>query len=376
MSVHLVLFFTRGVSLRTWGMMGMLAREIAVYKRFVADGFRVSFVTYGNARDLDYSEELGGIEILCNEGDRPLEKYESRLLSLHERSLRNCSVIKTNQTYGAELALKAACFFKKPFVARCGYMWSKNTALELGYNSKQAVHARAVEEKVFSASHKVVVTTDEMKQDVVSRIPAAASKIVVIPNYVDTNVFKPDDSQRDDNSLLFVGRIAGEKNLDSLLEAIRPLQVKLVLIGEGKLRPELQERFRDLEGRITWEGNVPNHRLPEYMNRAAIFVLPSLYEGHPKALLEAMACRVPVIGTDSSGVRELIQHGQNGYLCGTDATSLRKAIEALLSRPDLRAELGMNARRFVVDNYSLDKIAATEGELHRQVANESWNLHS
>ncbi len=91
MSMHLVIFFTRGVSLRTWAMMGMLAREIAIYRRFIADGFRVSFVTYGDARDLDYSEQLGGIEILCNDRDLPLEEYESRLFSLHESSLRGCS---------------------------------------------------------------------------------------------------------------------------------------------------------------------------------------------------------------------------------------------------------------------------------------------
>jgi glycosyltransferase involved in cell wall biosynthesis len=368
MSMHLVLFFTRGVSLRTWAMMGMLAREIAIYRRFISDGFRVSFITYGDACDLDYSENLGGIEILCNQHDLPLEEYESRLLSLHESSLRDCSVIKTNQTYGAELALNAARFYDKPFVARCGYMWSKNTALEKGYDSPEAVHARAVEEKVFSASNKVVVTTEAMRAEVASRIPSAALKTVVIPNYVDTEVFKPDSSQRDENSLVFIGRISPEKNLDSLLEAIRPLDVTLILIGEGRLRPKLQRRFEALDGRVTWEGNVPNIELPAHINRAAAFVLPSLYEGHPKALLEAMACGTPVIGANSPGIKELIRHGQNGYLCGTDAISLRNGIQELLSRPELRAELGKNGRLFVLEHYSLEMIAAIEAELLREIA--------
>jgi glycosyltransferase involved in cell wall biosynthesis len=370
MSMHLVLFFTKGVSVRTWAMMGMLAREIAIYRRFIAKGFRVSFVTYGDAGDLDYSEQLSGIEILCNAHDLPLEDYESRLFSLHENTLRDCCVIKTNQTFGAELALDVARFFKKPFVARCGYMWSKNTALEKGYDSPEAVHARAVEERVFTASHRVLVTTEAMKADVASRIPSAASKTVVIPNYVDTEVFKPDALGRDENSLLFVGRIAPEKNLDSLLEAIRPLEAKLVLIGEGRLRPELQKRFGTLDGRVTWEGNVPNAELPGYINRATAFVLPSLYEGHPKALLEAMSCGTPVIGTNSSGIKELIRHGANGYLCGTDAVSLRKGIHEVLTRPDLRSELGRNARQFVLDNYALEKIAAIEAELLRNVADQ------
>jgi glycosyltransferase involved in cell wall biosynthesis len=375
MSARLVLFFTRGVSLRTWAMLGMLEREIAIYKRFVSWGLRVSFVTYGGATDLDYSHELGEIEILCNEQGLPLEEYESRLFSLHERSLSACDVIKTNQTYGAELALEAARFFKKPFVARCGYLWSKNTALELGYHSTEAAHARAVEEKVFSAAHKVVLTTDAMAADVTARIPSAAPKIAVIPNYVDTEVFKPGGAERETDLLLYVGRIAGEKNLEALLEAIQPLSVRLILIGEGKLRPELQRRFSDLDGRVTWEGNVPNSRLPEYLNRATAFVLPSLYEGHPKALLEAMACAAAVIGADSSGIRELIRHGANGCLCRSDAASLRSCIEELLSQPDLRSELGKNARQFVLDNYSLETIASNEMDLLKEAANQPWDLY-
>jgi glycosyltransferase involved in cell wall biosynthesis len=369
MSIHLILFFTRGVSLRTWAMMGMLAREIAIYKRYIADGFRVGFVTYGDARDLCYSEQLDGIEILCNERGLPLEEYEKRLFSIHETSLKNCNVIKTNQTFGAELALDAALFFRKPFVARCGYMWSKNAALEKGYASAEAVHARAVEEKVFAASRKILVTTEEMRADLASRIPSAVKKTVVIPNYVDTEAFRPDSTEKDANSLVFVGRIAPEKNLDSLLEAIRSLEVKLVLIGEGRLRPELQKRFGALDGRVTWEGNVPNAELPAHINRSAAFVLPSLYEGHPKALLEAMACATPVIGADSSGIKELIRHRENGYLCGKDAVSLRNGIQELMAWPELRAKLGKNGRLFVLERFRLEKIAAIEAKLLREVAN-------
>ncbi len=138
---------------------------------------------------------------------------------------------------------------------------------------------------------------------------------------------------RDETTLIFVGRIAPEKNLSALLEAIQPLQVRLVLIGEGKIRPELQRRFPSLNGRISWEGNVPNSELPEYLNRAGLFILPSLYEGHPKALIEAMACGLPVIGADSPGIRELIRHGETGYLCGTEPESIRKAIQDLLDQP-------------------------------------------
>ena len=368
MNIHLVLFFTRGVSLRTWSMVGNLDREIALY-RFLADhGLDISFVTYGDAADLEYSDRLGGIRILCNEAGLPLEQFENRVFSLHGRALGAADIIKTNQTYGGELALWAARLFRKSLIARCGYMWSFNAALENGDNSPAAAEARRVEAKVFGAADRVVVTTNEMRQAVLSRFPEIGDRALVIPNYVDTELFRPCEESSQDAALLFIGRIAPEKNLEALLEAVRSLPVSLTLIGEGKLRPQLQNKFADLDGRVTWEGNVPNSRLPERIIKAAIFVLPSLYEGHPKTILEAMACGACVVGADSPGIRAIIRHGETGFLCGTDPQSIRLALEELLARPELRRKLGSNARQYVVENYSLSGIGNMELAMLQEVA--------
>jgi len=368
MTVNLVLFFTRGVSLRTWAMMGMLQREIAIYKRLMEHDFNVSFITYGDASDLNYQNELGDIQVLCNEKALPPEVYEAELHTIHAKALADCHVIKTNQSNGAELALFASHSFYKPLVARCGYMWSLNWEREFGYNSPQTKHARTVEENVFSAANRVVVTTEAMREDIVRRIPEAKDKINIIPNYVDTDLFKPSNAPKEKNSLVFVGRIAPEKNLEALLEAVSTLSVSLTLIGEGRLRPELQKRFSDLDGRVTWEGNVPNSLLPDFFNRSEIFILPSLYEGHPKTLIEAMACGVPSIGGDSPGIREIITHGENGYLCGTDAESIRRAIKLMIEDPDLRYAMGKKARQQVLRDYSLDSILQLEKKVLSEVA--------
>ncbi len=360
MSAHLVLFFTRGVSLRTWSMVGMLEREIAVYKLLLSSGHRVSFVTYGDRSDLVYADLLGEIGIYCNQDGLAPEEYEVKLFELHKDILGGCDVIKTNQMYGADIALAAARLYHKPLVARCGYLWSLNAAREHGHDSPRAQEARRVEAEAFSAADRIVVTTEAMATDVRRRLPDVTERIRIIPNYVDTDAFCPGGVSPDSKRLLFVGRIAPEKNLDSLLKAVEPLDVELVLIGEGKLRPELQKRFAHLDGRVIWEGNVPNSRLPEYLNGSAMFVLPSLYEGHPKALIEAMSCGMPVVGADSPGIREVIDHGHNGYLCGSDPESIREAVVHLLSRPDICSELGGRAREFVLSRYSLHTILGME----------------
>ncbi len=360
MNFHLGLFFTRGVSLRTWDMVGNLDREIAVYLRMIEDGNRVSFFTYGDSGDLRYLDRLGGIGICCNEHGQELGQYESDLARIHADTCESLDIIKTNQTYGSELALDVATKFGKPLVARCGYMWSRNCQLEHGIDAEVTREALRVENKVFTAADRVFVTTQTMRQDVLSRISGLENKVVVIPNYVDTEVFRSIDVPLCTDTLIFVGRIAREKNLEALFEAVRPLDVKLRIIGEGRLRPLLQEKYSDLGDKLVWEGGVPNSELPRHINEAKAFILPSFYEGHPKALIEAMACAIPVIGCDSPGIREIIQDGCNGLLCSTDSNSLRNAIIRVLKDEEMAKSISSCARSYVVENYSLESVGRLE----------------
>ena len=98
-----------------------------------------------------------------------------------------------------------------------------------------------------------------------------------------------------------------------------------------------------------------------------MFVLPSLYEGQPKTLIEAMAMGMPVLGTDVPGIREVISHGDNGWLCLSDVASLNEAVKNLITDSEKRKKLGEGARRTVEMNYSLDKIVDMEINLIRDL---------
>ena len=107
-------------------------------------------------------------------------------------------------------------------------------------------------------------------------------------------------------------------------------------------------------------GNIPNHKLPKILNQHELFILPSLWENMPKTLLEAMSCGMPVIGTNVKGISEVIERGKNGILCDTDSNSIRTAIINLMGDEALKQKLGENARRTIVENYSLDNLATKE----------------
>jgi glycosyltransferase involved in cell wall biosynthesis len=366
--MHLVLFFTRRVSLEAWNKTGIFEREVALYRRLQEHHVKVTFVTYGDRRDLEYAARIPGIRILCNRWGLPPRTYERWLPWLHAPWLRLANIIKTNQTNGAEVALKASRRWRKPLIARCGYMWSDFVANQQGTDSLATAEARGVEARVFSAAERVVVTTPTMVADIARRVPKAAGHTVLIPNYVDTRLFAPTDDEGKDCDLIFVGRLSPQKNVAALLDAIQPLDVRINLVGDGELRHALQDRFAVLDDRVRWLGNVPNAELPVYLNRGRVFVLPSHYEGHPKTLIEAMACGLPVIGADSPGIRELIHHGETGYLCGTDPVSIRAAIQALLADFSLCLCLGSGARRYAVENFALDRILELELALLHEVA--------
>ena len=359
--MRLALFFTWRVSLKRWDELGILERETLLYRRLRERGVQVDFITYGDGDDLGYRDRLAGFGIRCNRWGLGRGLYRRLLPVLHLPALLRADVIKTNQMDGAVAALRAARLLGKPLVARSGYMRSANLAREKGADSLESAAARRDEDQVFQAAQAVVVTTPAMAEDVEHRLPGAASKTTVIPNCVDTEAFRPRGAAPDID-VLFVGRLSPEKRIERLLAAAeRAGAARIAVIGSGPEEADLKARFIHLGERVIWVGTLPNAELPDWYNRARVFVLPSLHEGQPKALIEAMACGAAVLGADAPGVRDMIDHGKTGWLCDTEVAPFADALRVLLEDDALRARLGNNARRYAEGNFSVD--AAADAEL-------------
>ena len=356
--MHLVLFFTRDLTLRIWDDSGLFDREVALYHRLMEHGVRVSFITYGGRAEEAYRDRLGGIGLLCNSIPVKPGRYVRWLPLLHGPTLARADVLKTNQTDGGEQAVRAARLWRKPLIARGGYGHSDAMRRIHGPDSAQAAAALALERRLFGAADRVVVTTARMADEAAQIVPAA--RVTVIPNYVDTARFAPDDSAPD-YDVLFVGRLSAEKGVAALLEALEPLSARALIVGEGAEQDALQRRYGDLDGRLTWHERVPNSQLPALMRRARIFALPSQFENMPKALIEAMACGLAVVGADVRGIQELIRDGETGLLVPPgDPAALRAAIKRLIETPRLGAALGAAARREVIARFSLDHVVELE----------------
>lgn len=368
-NIRLVLFFTKGMSLRAWDEIGMLDREVALYRRLRPYLGGIAFVTYGDVGDLEYARQLKGIDILCNEQNLSIEEYANAIPDLHGDYLKTVHVLKTNQIQGADVAVAVKQRYDCRLVTRCGFLWSEFAEREFGKDSQEAKTAHRNEQASFTQADLVVVTTSATRNYVNVGYQVAPEKISVIPNYVPTDRFKPLPHVRPvSGRICCVGRHDPQKNLLALFEAVAGLPVQLVFIGGVGMPGQLEAKARELNLDVELKGNMPNAALPAELNLAEIFVLPSLWEGHPKTILEAMACGRPVIGTDVPGIRELIVHGENGYLCQPDSASIRAAVETLLGNKELQAHLGKKARAFVEEHFSLERILGMELAMLQHVA--------
>ena len=162
--------------------------------------------------------------------------------------------------------------------------------------------------------------------------------------------------------VLCVGRLVPEKGQSVLLHAFaklaeRGVDAELELVGYGPSERELRalaERL-GLADRVLFGGAVGQDAIGAHYEAASVFCLPSFWEGIPVVLMEAMACRRPVIATAVAGVRELVRDAETGLLVSPGREDeLADALQCLLEDPALRRRMGEAGRRYVAHEYDID----------------------
>ncbi len=151
-------------------------------------------------------------------------------------------------------------------------------------------------------------------------------------------------------NLLHIGRFNQQKNHKMLLPMFAKLyeedpRCRLWLLGDGELRPETEKLAQDLgiSEAVRFCGAQSN--VYPYLHDADIFLLPSLYEGMPMAIIEAMGTALPIVATEVGGVPDMLENGVSGMLTPCEEEALRSACRKLIESEELRARMGQNALR-------------------------------
>ena len=361
-NMGVAVFFTRGMSIEEWNKAGLLEREMAFYRRLSKKVGRICFVTYGDSDDSRYCDDLASIEILSNRWSLPTNVYSVLAPWLHRSALREMSIFKTNQINGGWCALIARAVFGGKLLVRCGYIWSVFVE-RLGAGHVRRWLSKRLERIVLKSADAIIVSSQEDAYEIEKRHLLKAESITTIGNYVDIDRFRPSQVvTRQRGRLVFVGRLEEQKNPIALLNALVGLDdIHLTVVGDGALRSLLEDEVHRLTLSVDFLGTVAHERLPDLLVQNEALVMPSLYEGTPKVLLEAMACGVPVIATRSPGITGIVTHNRNGYLCGLSVEEIGGAIQTVLGDSILRERLGQEGVRYIRKHHSLR--AAVEQEL-------------
>lgn len=262
----------------------------------------------------------------------------------------------------------ASCFAKVPFVI--------NAMAGLGFLfSSKSLKARVVRPLVLlifrfllnlQGSHVILQNPDDIKILCDSGILNREHITLIRGSGVDIKEFTVVPEPSGEPIVILASRLLWDKGVGEFVEAASLLKqqgvsARFVLVGEGDVEnptaiSHVQLQDWHEEGVVEWWGR--RNDMADIFAKSHIVCLPSFYgEGVPKVLIEAAACGRPIVTTDAPGCREIVQDGLNGFLVPVrDAQAVAEALKKLLDSPDIRQRMGMNGRRLVEKEFSVEKV--------------------
>lgn len=193
---------------------------------------------------------------------------------------------------------------------------------------------------------KVIAVSNALKEQMI-KIGVSSEQIVVVPNGIDSNLFKPMNMEEcrkkiklpvNSKIILYTGNLVSAKKVDVLIDAFYVLSrsrgdVLLLLVGDGSLETLLREKVKNLgiNHLVVFKGRQPHSMINIYINACNVLCLPSLSEGCPNVILESMSCGKPVVATKVKGIAELFSEDKTGILVEPgNVGSLAKALSQSL----------------------------------------------
>ena len=292
---------------------------------------------------------------------------------------KNCLLAHFHDAHGLAIGLAASSLAKVPLrivSRRVDFPLKKNFLSRRKYNK--------------NIDAIVAISQGVKKVLIESGLPL--SKIKVIPSGIDFTPYKEASSSdylrrefsfaEDDYLVGMIAHLADHKGHKYLIRATRILRekapkVKVIIVGEGPMRLELTREVHNsgVEDIVFFLGF--RHDIPRILASLDLFVLSSYLEGLGSIILDAMACRLPVVATRVGGIPEVVKHGQTGILVpARSPTALAKAILKLYNDRKLASRLGQQGYEVVHGKFSAESMAAKMIRLYEKLAKEKgFRLH-
>lgn len=367
-------------------------------RELVRQGVDVTIVT-AKLKGLPAYEEIDGVKVHrvpCLEirvpGLYPPPYIVSPFFSLYLRKLDkqyHFDIIHLQNRFFPDFDTAAiyAKLTKKPF------MMTIHNARPVGIAPQITVFGLAYDWLIgrwpFALADRIIAVSEWVKGDI-SKYRINPDKIVPVHNGINVRDFHPSEARGvrekysigDSPMLLFVGRMITQKGLPYLLDAMPAVlekhpDAKLFLVGRGNALPGLRKKVTamGLEKSVIFSGYLSEEQLKETYGTCDLFVLPSVWEVLPIAILEAMSSGKPVVCTTAGGNRELVRDGVNGYVVPMRSPeALADRINALLADPEQMATMGRQSRKIAEEEFDWKLIAAKTIQVYEGVLREKCRI--
>lgn len=378
------LFFSRGVSLKLWLDKGLFDREKLLYEKYLEENIfdKIYWFTYG-CEDYKLSLRLKkeeklhkNIELIEMPRFFKIPKIGTYIYSLflpflQKKHLVSCEVYKTNQTDGSWCAVISKKLYGKKLLYRTGYTISQLENKLKRFNLVIRQMIEFFEKIAYKNCDKAIVASRHNLEYVVKKYSLEKNRIEILYNFIDRDKFYDFGLEREEK-IVFIGRLSSEKNILNLIKAVDKTHLTLDIYGSGYLESELKEYVSKNNTRVNFKGNVANSELPGILNSAKYFALVSEHEGMPKALIEGMACGCLCIGTNVTGINEVILNDKTGLLArDTTAIEIEKVILKVIEQTQIEIDaIKQNAKQYIDENFTLNSIYEKEKAIIRALINE------
>ena len=294
------------------------------------------------------------------------------------------NIIHVHETIAGFFFGTISKIFKIPLVSQIHTFGSKQPE----WPNVGRIILKKTEDVTIRFADVVILLCTEARNDVITRYGCPPEKIEVIFSAVDferfASVKTAQNSSVKNNELLitFVGRLTESKGLHYLIDAIKYLKTsnselapfKVIIAGDGPLKKELEDFIRksELTDQISLLGHIT--KIESLLASTDIFVLPSLYEGFPLALLEAMASGCAIIGSNAGGIPDIITNSNTGFIVNRgDSRALAERIKLLLIDKELRLKLGKSGREHVRTKFRWVNTARSIYQIYKRICLSKMN---
>ena len=253
----------------------------------------------------------------------------------------------------------------------------------VSYRSRSGVSMLV--DRLLRSADDLMIAESEASRDYLAKIGYAPQKTAAIRNGIDPSQWNYSRAKRNELCIKLpmrhtdilvgtAGRLDEQKGHLYLIEAVAKLRVihpvQCVIIGDGPMRRALEHHAKSLGVQDNVHLVGEQEDVAGWLGSFDIFALPSLWEGFPNALLEAMALGLPVVATKVDGVPEMVESGVTGLLCEPrDSQALFTAIQDLIVNQDLRKRLGAAARQFVSAHFQLANMIKSYEDAYARLSN-------